>query len=72
MMFFTSSPTAVPHHAGVIAAQVGILVVKSLCIKQEIVHILIVGFGAVGRNNDRLSKNGGDSKNNISRKKGIL
>lgn len=51
-----------PHHAGVVAAQVGILVVKSLCIKQEIVHILIVGFGAVGRNNDRLSENGGDSE----------
>ena len=27
------------HHAGVVAAEVGILIVKSFCIKQEIVHI---------------------------------
>ena len=72
MMFFTPSPTAVPHHAGVIAAQVGILVVKSLGIKQEIVHILIISFGAVGRDDDRLTQNGGKSRKQYQQEKGIL
>ena len=49
------------HHTRIVAAKVGILIVQSLSIKQEIGHILIIGFGAVGRNGDRLSKNGSDS-----------
>ena len=47
-----------------------ILIVKTFCIKQEIVHIGCGRFGAVWRDDDRLAQNGGNSHKQYQQEKG--